>query len=54
MRTVLWNCVLTLFLLLRTAHPLAAGFPIMAGTISVTVPDVDTRDDYVVVCKSLC
>lgn len=35
----------TLFL----AHPLAVGFALMDGKVDVSVPIVDTRDDYIVV-----
>ncbi|KAI0826910.1 hypothetical protein BC628DRAFT_1418958 [Trametes gibbosa] len=34
---------------LDVAHPLATGFPISAGIANVTVPEVPTRKDYVVV-----
>ncbi|KAI9067312.1 hypothetical protein FKP32DRAFT_1563876 [Trametes sanguinea] len=34
---------------LDTKHPLAVNFPITAGFATVEVPDVATRDDYVVV-----
>ncbi|KAH9892700.1 hypothetical protein C8Q73DRAFT_69041 [Cubamyces lactineus] len=34
---------------LDTKHPLATNFPITAGSISVDVPSVTPRDDYVVV-----
>ncbi|KAI1790164.1 hypothetical protein LXA43DRAFT_891553 [Ganoderma leucocontextum] len=30
-------------------HPLASGFPITAGSVDVTVPQMNTRDDYVIV-----
>ncbi|KAI0335091.1 hypothetical protein GY45DRAFT_1367109 [Cubamyces sp. BRFM 1775] len=30
-------------------HPLAANFPITAGSVSVDVPSVTPRDDYIVV-----
>lgn len=32
-------------------HPLADGFDITLGKITVTVPQVATRRDYIVVCK---
>ncbi|KAH9892701.1 hypothetical protein C8Q73DRAFT_791724 [Cubamyces lactineus] len=34
---------------LDTQNPLAVNFPITAGSVSVEVPDVTPRDDYVVV-----
>ncbi|OJT09903.1 hypothetical protein TRAPUB_13646 [Trametes pubescens] len=34
---------------LDTANALASGFPITAGTIDVVIPEVDPRNDYVVV-----
>ncbi|CDO69151.1 hypothetical protein BN946_scf185042.g53 [Trametes cinnabarina] len=34
---------------LDTKHPLAVNFPITAGFATVEVPDVEPRDDYVVV-----
>ncbi|EIN12913.1 hypothetical protein PUNSTDRAFT_82382 [Punctularia strigosozonata HHB-11173 SS5] len=34
---------------LDIAHPLAAQFPISAGSVAVTVPNVTTRNDYIVV-----
>ncbi|KAI0372271.1 hypothetical protein BV20DRAFT_940446 [Pilatotrama ljubarskyi] len=34
---------------LNTTNPLASNFPITAGSVSVNVPDVTPRDDYVVV-----
>ncbi|RPD62508.1 hypothetical protein L226DRAFT_610948 [Lentinus tigrinus ALCF2SS1-7] len=30
-------------------HPLASNFPITAGAVNVTVPEVPNRDDYIVV-----
>ena len=30
-------------------HPLATGFPITAGSVAITVPNVTERNDYVVV-----
>ncbi|KAI0720579.1 hypothetical protein C8T65DRAFT_567529 [Cerioporus squamosus] len=30
-------------------HPLASNFPLTAGAVNVTVPNVQARDDYVVV-----
>ncbi|KAI8994257.1 hypothetical protein BD414DRAFT_411938 [Trametes punicea] len=30
-------------------HPLASNFPITAGSVEVTVPDVKPRDDYVAI-----
>ncbi|OJT06989.1 hypothetical protein TRAPUB_2190 [Trametes pubescens] len=32
-----------------TKNPLATGFPITSGSVTVTVPDVTPRDDYIVV-----
>ncbi|KAI0766365.1 hypothetical protein BD413DRAFT_570391 [Trametes elegans] len=34
---------------LDVEHPLATEFPIIAGSAQVTVPDVESRDDYVIV-----
>ncbi|OCH86865.1 hypothetical protein OBBRIDRAFT_796737 [Obba rivulosa] len=34
---------------LDISHPLAAGFPISAGEINITVPNVTMRTDYIVV-----
>ncbi|PIL22643.1 hypothetical protein GSI_15335 [Ganoderma sinense ZZ0214-1] len=34
---------------LDVQHPLASGFPITDGSVDVMVPQVDTRDDYVIV-----
>lgn len=31
------------------AHPLASNFRITDGAVNVTVPDVDARDDYIIV-----
>ena len=32
-------------------RPLATNFPITAGEVNITVPDVASRDDYVIVCE---
>jgi hypothetical protein len=34
-----------------SGHPLATGCRLMAGVATVTVPDVGSREDYVVVRK---
>ncbi|KAM5534991.1 hypothetical protein V8D89_011364 [Ganoderma adspersum] len=34
---------------LDVQHPLASRFPITDGSVNITVPEVDTRDDYVIV-----
>ena len=43
-------CILFVLMTSITEHPLASNFPIRDGAVNVTVPEVATRDDYIVVC----